>query len=688
MSDVVKLERDGDVAVLRIDNPPVNAISHAVREGIVARLAEVAADEGIRAVVLAAAGRTFPTGADIREFGQPAQDPTLPEVCAAIENSPKPVVAALHGNALGGGLELALAAHARVAAPGTRLGLPEVRLGILPGAGGTQRLPRITGAEPALKLILGGQPIPAKRAQRLRILDGVGEDPVALATDRARTLAGSTWRRTRDVTDGLADPLAYTDAVASAREAEADARVPSRRRIVECIEAAQMLPFDQGLAFEREAFLDCRDSPEGRALRHVFLAERAAAKPPRPLPRVADLRAIGILGGGTMGAGIALAALMRGLSVVVLEIDEQAATRVRMRIAKDITRMVNQGRVPGEYRDRWLSNLTTTTDMAQVAKPPLVIEAVPDDLNLKTEVLNALSPHLRPRSVIATNTSYLDVEEISDGIPDPTRMIGLHFFSPAHRNPLVEIIATEDSADEALAAGQTLARQLRKTPVWAGNAEGFVTNAILTAYRTAADHLMEDGASPYAIDAALRDFGFKLGPFQVLDLAGLDISWRMRQRRAASRPAEERYVTVGDRLVDLGRLGQKTGQGYYTYSKDAPRGAEDPELLALVETARADAGVTPRDVDAEEIVRTCLLAMVNRGGHLLDARTAQRAGDIDVATILGLGFPREVGGPMQAIAERGLQAALSEIEAKALSGDPFWQPSRALRTAAERDAWA
>ncbi|MGR3468466.1 MAG: 3-hydroxyacyl-CoA dehydrogenase NAD-binding domain-containing protein [Shimia sp.] len=687
MSDAVRLEREGDLAILIIDNPPVNAISHAVRAGLVKRLAEAAEDASITGIVLTAAGRTFPTGADIREFGQPTQEPTLPEVCTAIEESPKPVVAALHGHALGGGLELALAAHARIAAPQTMMGLPEVKLGILPGAGGTQRLPRLTGGAAALDLILSGQPIPAEKAQSLRILDAVADDPGALARERARTLSRSTWRRTRDLVDGLGDPLAFRDAIDAARTAEAETRIPARRRIVDCIEAAQMLPFDMGLAFEREAFLDCRDSPEGRALRHVFLAERAAAKPPRALPRVADLRGIGILGGGTMGAGIALAALMRGLKVVLAEVDEAAATRARMRIAKDIARMVKQGRVPQSARDRWIANLTTTTDLAAVAAPPMVIEAVPDDLDLKLDVLEALAPHLRPRSVVATNTSYLDVEEISDALPDPSRMIGLHFFSPAHRNPLVEIIGIENTADEVLAAGQTLARQLRKSPIWVGNDEGFVANAILTAYRTAADHLLEDGASPYAIDAALRGFGFKLGPYQVLDLAGLDISWRMRQRRAAQRTPAERYVRVGDLLCEAGRLGQKAGRGYYRYSPDAPRGAEDPEVLRLIDTARREAGLVPREVDADEIVRTCLLAMVNRGARLLDTGTAARAGDIDVAAILGLGFPREAGGPMQALAELGLAAALSEIEAKALGGDPFWRPADSLRVAAARGDW-
>ena len=674
----VTYHRQGATGVITIDNPPVNATSQAVRAGLIEAARAFATDEGARAAVILCAGRTWVAGADISEFGKPPQEPSLPDVIAAIEALPKPVVAAIHGTALGGGLELALGCHARIAAPGARMGLPEVTLGLLPGAGGTQRLPRLIGLMPALDMITSARQMGAAEALNLGLIDAVAPgDLTQAAMDMAATLAGQPPRRTCDLPAPPADPTAT-----GALSAELERRLPgqiAQRAAIEATTEGLAQPFAQGMEVERAAFRALMDSPQRAALIHAFFAERAVAHlpqikgvDPRPLDR------IGVIGGGTMGAGIAAACLLAGLDVTLTERDAAAADTASATVAKLLEGAVTRGKLAASARDAILSNaFRTATEYEALSQADLIIEAVFETMEVKHQVFAALDRVARPGAVLATNTSYLDVNAIAAATSRPADVIGLHFFSPAHVMRLLEVVVADRTAPEVTATGFALAKRLKKIAVRAGVCDGFIGNRILSHYRAAVDAMVLDGASPYQVDRALTAFGFAMGPYAVSDLAGLDIGWMTRQRKAATRHPRDRVPVFADRLYELGRLGRKSGRGYYLYDGGTPQ--PDPELEPLLAQVRADLDIDPRDFTDAQIVTRTMAALVNEAARTVADGTALRPLDVDVVMLNGYGFPRWRGGPMHWADAQGLPEILAQIDALAAEDDHFWQAAPLLR---------
>ncbi len=682
----------GGVFVVTIDNPPVNALGVDVRRGLVAAIEAAEADASAAAVVIVGAGRNFIAGADIREFGQTPQPPSLPDVCLQIENCSKPVIAAIHGAALGGGLEIALSAHYRLAVPSAKLGLPEVTLGLLPGAGGTQRTPRLIGVKAAIDLMLSGRHVGAKDALSLGLADklGTGADALAEGIAYAEELvaAKAPVRRTREAA-ALADAETSRAALDAAR---ADTAKKSRglfspMKIVEAVEGALTLPFDEGMALERKLFLQCMDSPQRAGLIHAFFAEREVLKAPETKaakPRA--LRSAGIVGGGTMGAGIAVAMLDAGMPVTMIERDEPSLARGRSHVEKVYDGMVKKGRMTAEGKADVMTRFTGAITYDALADVDIVVEAVFEEMGVKKAVFAELDRVCKQGAVLATNTSYLDIDEIAASISRPQDVLGLHFFSPANIMKLLEIVVPAKVAADVVATGFELAKKLKKVPVRAGVCDGFIGNRILAVYRQAADHMMEDGASPYEIDAALRNFGYPMGPFQVSDLAGGDIGWATRKRKAATRDPKARYVQIADRLCERGWFGQKTQRGYYLYPEGARTGVPDPEVLAIVDAERERAGIVPRTFTEEEIVRRYMAAMVNEGANVVHQGIALRPLDVDVTFLYGYGFPRHRGGPMKYADTVGLPKVLADIREFAKQDPLFWQPSPLLVDLVERGA--
>ena len=682
-SSVVTTALHGDVLVVTIDNPPVNALGAAVRQGLLAAMQQAQADAAVAAVLLVGAGKAFIAGADIREFGKPPVPPALPEVCRAIEGSDKPVVAVLHGAALGGGLEVALSAHYRLALPAATVGLPEVNLGLLPGSGGTQRAPRLMGVQAATSLMLSGQHLKAQAALQAGLVDklveGADAQAAGLAYVRELLTAKAPVRRTRDL--AIAEPQA---ALAWLEEQKAETAKKARGlfsplKIIECVQAAVQLPFDEGLARERALFIECLDSPQRAGLIHAFFAEREVAKvpeaqaaQPRPVASVA------VIGGGTMGAGIAVAALDAGLPVTMIERDAESIARGRANVEKVYNALVSKGRMTDAAKAAVMARYTGSTNYADIAQVDLVIEAVFEDIEVKKAVFRELDRVCKPGAVLATNTSYLDIDAIAAATSRPQDVIGLHFFSPANIMKLLEIVVPAKVAADVVATAFELAKKLKKVPVRAGVCDGFIGNRILAVYKQAADYLMEDGASPYEIDAAVRGFGFAMGPFQVTDLAGGDIGWATRKRRAATRDPKARYVEIADRICERGWFGQKTGRGFYLYPEGARVGQPDPEVLAIVDAERAKKGITPRSFTADEIMRRYMAAMVNEGAKVVAEGIALRPLDVDVTFVAGYGFPRHRGGPMKWADMTGLDKVLADIREFAQEDPLFWKPAPLL----------
>ena len=687
----VRYEVEGAIAVICIDNPPVNAASQAVREGLVAAMARFA--EGPEKVaVIHGAGRTFVAGADIKEFGKPPTEPMLPRVVDTVEAQEKPVVCVLHGTALGGGLELALAAHYRVALRSARIGLPEVNLGILPGAGGTQRLPRLIGLIPAVEIFTSARQVGAEEALELGIVDALSEEEprVAGLNFAAGILArGDGPRRIRD----LPGPKVDAEAVAElrAKVARANRGEIAHLAALDVAVKGAGLPFAEALAEERKAFTTLMESPQRAALIHVFFAERKAAQ----LPELKGVTArpvahLGVIGGGTMGGGIAVAGLLNGRRVTLIERDAAAAEKAREGIARTLADSVRRGKLTGDRRAELLETaLTTSADHAALAEADVIVEAVFESMEVKREVFATLDRVAKPGAILATNTSYLDVNEIAAATSRPADVLGLHFFSPAHVMRLLEIVVADRTAPEVVATGFALARALQKIPVRAGVCDGFIGNRMLRVYRLAADHMVLDGASPYAIDRALTDFGFAMGPYAVADLAGLDIGHATRERLRPTKPAAERWGDWPDRLHAMGRLGRKTGRGYYIYDAESPRGRPDPEVEALVAEERAAKGITARALSDDEIVERYLAAMINEGARIVEEGIARRPLDVDVVKIHGYAFPRWRGGPMHHADTIGLDRVLATIRAAAAEDAHFWQPAPLLaRLASEGRGFA
>jgi len=647
-------ERRGLIAVITLDNPPVNSLGHALRQRMVAALDAALADAAVRGIVLTGHDKAFCAGADVSEFGTPLQraEPVLATVLTQVENCRKPVVAALSGVALGGGLELALACHGRVALESARLGLPEILLGLIPGSGGTQRLPRLTGLDTALTLIQSGQAQSGRQLADSGLLDNVVSDRlIEAACARANTLAdelaahGTALPRARDRQLDVPTTQARL-ATERTKLTPRQQLQPAYTALLEALQVA-LLSFDEGLKRERELFLQLQDSAASKALRHQFFAEREATKLPANLqatPR--PVQTVAVIGAGTMGAGIAICALDAGLDVILLEQDNAALQRGQQRVTDHYQSRVTAGKMKASNAAANETRLIATTDWAQLARADLVIEAVFEDLAVKQEVFKKIDQHARAGSVLATNTSYLDVDAIASFTRRPQDVLGLHFFSPANVMKLLEVVRGSQTSTDVLATGMALGKTLKKLPVLTGNAFGFIGNRIYNAYRKQCEFMLEDGAWPEDVDSALQAFGFAMGPFAVADLSGLDIAWRMRKAQAATRDPRERYVAILDQLCEQGRLGRKTGVGYYRYEGGKQVKTSDAVVRAIIEQASQTRGLTRRTLSAPEIQRRALLAMVNEAALLLAEGVASRASDIDVVLVQGYGFPRWEGGPV------------------------------------------
>ncbi|MBK4999049.1 3-hydroxyacyl-CoA dehydrogenase [Pseudomonas sp. S31] len=673
--------RDIGIEVIRLDNPPVNALSSAVKTELNLAFDKAQQDAHITAIVIIGEGQHFCGGADIKEFGQVTR-PSLSDLCVRIEQSHKPVVAAINGTCLGGGLELALACHYRVAASTAKLGLPEVGLGLIPGAGGTQRAPRLMGCAAALELILGAKPIAAQAALTNQLVDQLVEPgevlQAALAVAQRLTEQSGEPRRSCDM-PGLADTAQAREALEQARNGLARSNgLFAPQRAVEAVQAAIELTFEQGLAREKSLFEQCRQSPQRAGLIHAFMAERKAAK----VPELAQAQAlpvtrVGVIGAGTMGTGISLALLDAGYEVILVEREKTPLQRGVERIRDTYDKQVSKGRISEASKHERLARLTDTIEFSDLKPAQLVIEAVFEDLTVKQELFTLLGVICREDTILASNTSYLDVNEIARVVINPQRVIGIHFFSPANIMKLVEIIVAEQTDATTTATAFALATRLRKTPVRAGVCDGFIGNRMLAVYREAADLAVLDGASPYQVDQALRAFGFAMGPYQVMDLAGGDIAWATRQRRAPLRDPRLRQSGVSDALCQQGWFGQKSGRGYYLHEPGSPA-RPNPQVAAIVEQVRQAAGIKPVAFSDEDIAERYLMAMINEGANLLNDRIALRPSDIDVVLVNGYGFPRHLGGPMYHADQLGLANVLARLERYAERDPLFWRPSSLL----------
>ncbi|MFN3953499.1 MAG: 3-hydroxyacyl-CoA dehydrogenase NAD-binding domain-containing protein [Pararhodobacter sp.] len=692
MSDPVRYEVQGEIGVIRIDNPPVNAAGQAVRAGLVAAIDRFAASAQ-RIAVIHGAGRTFVAGADIGEFGKPPMEPHLTDVINHIEAQEKPVVCALHGTALGGGLELALGCHYRVMIKGARIGLPEVLLGILPGAGGTQRLPRLAGLVAGAEIFTTARQVPAEEALALGIVDRLGEgDPLAAGLAYASELLaqGAGPRRVSELHAPQVDPAAIE--ALRARTAKANpGQVAQLAALEAAVNGAAMPSFAEGLAEERRLFFKLMQTPQRTALVHAFFGERRVTH----LPEIRGVEArplgeIGVIGGGTMGAGIAVACLLNTLRVVLIERDDEAAAKARKGIEAMLADSVRRGKLDAAARDALLAqSLRIATDYAALAEADLIIEAVFESMEVKKEVFSRLDAVARPGAVLATNTSYLDINQIAAATSRPGDVLGLHFFSPAHVMRLLEVVVADATAPEVTATGFALAKVLKKVPVRAGVCDGFIGNRILKTYRAAADHMVLDGASPFHIDRALVAFGFAMGPYAVSDLAGIDIGYLTRQRLRPTKDPRDRWGEWPDRLYELGRLGRKTGRGYYIYDAESPRGRPDPEVEAMIAEERERRGIVPRAFSDAQIVERYMAAMINEAAKVVGEGIARRPLDVDMVLLFGYGFPRWRGGPLHHADALGLPQVLATIRAAAAEDAWFWQPAPLLeRLAAEGGSFA
>lgn len=677
MSDAVTIIKKDNIALIRLDNPPVNAAGHALREGLVKAVEAIEQDDAVEAAAIYCAGRTFVAGADIREFGKPMAEPLLPAVCNRVEASTKPIVAVMHGNALGGGLEIALSCQARVGLPSLKLGLPEVNLGLLPGAGGTQRLPRLVATEAAVKMATGGKPVPANQALEMGLLDALSDlAPEAAAEQAARDLAVGklTARKTSDLPCDLdAGVLAQTRGKLEA----AGGKGLVGLRALSALEAAAE-PFEQGIAKERSLFLEAIESPEHRGLKHAFFAQRQVAHIPEAKAEAIDIESAGVIGGGTMGSGIATSMLLSKLPVTLIEMTEDRVEFARGTIDKNLSGAVKRGKLSEEGKAALMGLLTVTTDMQALADVDLVVEAVFESMDVKRDVFTKLDAICKQGAVLASNTSYLNVDLIADLTSRPQDVIGLHFFSPAHVMKLLEVVVGEKTRPEVTATGFALAKRLGKIAVRAGVCDGFIGNRILAHYLKSTGYMMLDGADYAQIDKALQDFGLAMGPFAVGDLAGLDIGWAERKRRAPERPSEERYVEIADSICEKGWFGRKTGKGYYIYSSDA-RPTPNPEVAEIIAEERVAKGITPRSFDDEEIIARYTTAMISEAVRVLEDGIALRPLDVDAVFLFGYGFPSFRGGPLCYADSIGVKTLIERIETYAQEDSHYWQVPALMR---------
>ena len=677
--------RDG-IAVLKLDNPPVNSLGHELREALVAGLERSNADPSVKAIVLIGSGAGFSGGADIREFGTPkaVAHPNLRTVITEIEGSAKPVIAAISGVCMGGGLELALACHYRVGAPGARIALPEVKLGLLPGAGGTQRLPRLLGVEPALNMIVSGATVASEKLRGTPLFDVFADgDLLESAVSLARRVSaeGSERKRVRDLKLDMPNAEAFFQFARNTVKAVAGP-YPAPLACVEAVAAAVEKPFDLGLKQERDLFTTLILSPESAALRHVFQAERAASHildvpddtPVRPIAKV------GVIGAGTMGGGITMSLINAGLPVVLLETKQDALDRGLANIRRNYQGALRKGTLNEAGLEQRLALITPTLDYALLRDVDLCIEAVFESMEVKRQVFETLDGIVRQGAILASNTSALNLNEIANFTRRPQDVIGLHFFSPANVMRLLEVVRGAKTAKDVLATAMRLAKTMGKIAVVSGVCDGFIGNRMLARYGAAAHDLIMAGALPQQVDAALQEFGMAMGPFRVGDLAGLDIGWALRKRRAAEFPGRD-FSNVADDLCEAGRFGQKTGAGWYRYEPGSRHPIPDPKVTAIIEQYRRQKGITPREVSSKEIVERCIYALINEGARILEDGIAQRSSDIDLVYLNGYGFPAYRGGPMFFADQTGLHEvvrALKSIAAQPGSDVAAWTPAPLL----------
>jgi 3-hydroxyacyl-CoA dehydrogenase len=666
----VDLERRGRVAVLTVNNPPVNALSQHVRQGLADGLKQALADDGVGAVVIVCAGRTFIAGADITEFGKPPREPGLHGVLDQIERSPKPVVAAIHGTALGGGLEVTLACHYRVGVKDARFGLPEVKLGLLPGAGGTQRLPRVVGVEKSLAMMVSGDPIRADEALAHGLIDEIvaGDLTAAGVAFAEKVLAEKRpLRKIRDLDDKLASARGKPEVFANFRKSVARQirgfRAPDN--IIKAVEAAVSLPFDQGIQRERELFAELLTSPESKAQRYFFFAEREAAKipdvPADTAPR--DVKTAAVIGAGTMGGGIAMNFANVGIPVTVVEMTQEALDRGLGIVRKNYEATASRGRLTAADVEKRMGLITGTTDWSAVRDADMIIEAVFEEMPIKKEVFAKLDGLAKPDAVLATNTSTLDVDEIASATRRPESVIGTHFFSPANVMRLLENVRGAKSSKTTVATAMSIGRRIGKVPVLVGVCYGFVGNRMLHQRGLQAEKLILEGALPHQVDKVLTDFGFPMGPFAMSDMAGLDVGWRIRKGRGVT-------SAVADRICELGRFGQKTGAGYYRYEPGDRTPIPDTEVEKIIVDVSTTMGITRRPITDEEILQRLLFPMVNEGAKILEEKIAIRASDIDVIWVYGYGWPVYRGGPMFWADQVGLKTIRDRMrEWQAQQGD-------------------
>jgi len=681
MSDVVSYERRGRIGVITVDSPPVNALSYAVRSGLEQRLAEANADDGAEAVLLICAGRTFHAGADISEFGKEPQPPHLPEVILSFENSPKLTVAAIHGTAFGGGLETAMGFDYRCAVPSAKVGQPEVKLGILPGAGGTQRLPRLAGVPDALQMIVSGNPVAAPKANQMGVIDEIIEGDLlegALAYTERLLDEGAPQRKTRDlVVDTASIPDGFFDDYRK-KIARKTRGYFAPERNIQAVEASIELPFDEGMKREEELFNDCMTNPQAAAQQYVFFAEREAAKIP-DVPKDTPLRKIekvGILGAGTMGGGISMAFANAGIQVTIVEVEQEPLDRGLAVVKKNYMRSVKSGRFTEEKVEQLLGLITGSLDMNAFADCDLVIEAVYENLALKKEIFEKLDSICKQGAILATNTSGLDVDEIAAVTKRPEDVIGLHFFSPANVMRLLEIVRADKTAKDVLATCVKMAKAIRKVGVVSGVCHGFIGNRMLGGYMREADSMILDGATPAQVDKAVFDFGMPMGPFAMSDMAGVDVGYLVRRELGIE--IGSKNSAIGDNLYDMGRHGQKTSAGFYKYEEGSRVPVPDPEVEAMIKEVAEKFGVEQREFSKEELVQRCIYPLINEAAKILEEGIALRPSDVDMVWINGYGFPPYRGGPMHFADSEGIKKVYDTIVGfREMYGD-HWQPAPLL----------
>jgi 3-hydroxyacyl-CoA dehydrogenase len=680
----------GDVAVITLNNPPINGLGLATRQAVAAGLERANADAAVRAIVITGAGKAFSGGADIKEFGTPKalQEPNLLSLILAVENSDKPVVAAMHTIAMGGGLELPLGCHYRIAAPGCKVALPEVKLGLIPGAGGTQRLPRALGVEPALNMIVSGEPVPAEMLAQVpgqKLFDKMAksaetllEEAIALAREKADVRPLPLVRNLK-----AAHPQgdAYFQFARNMVKGMAK-NFPAPVKCVDAVEAATKKKFDHGMVFEREIFINLMWTPECRALRHIFAAERAASKipdVPEDTPK-REIKSVAVIGAGTMGGGITMNFLNAGIPVKMLEMKQEALDRGIATIRKNYEAQVGKGKLKQDKYEQRMALLSTTLSYDDLKDADLVIEAVFEEMGVKEAVFKQLDAVMKKGAILASNTSTLDVNRIASFTRRPQDVVGLHFFSPANVMKLLEVVRGEKTAKDVLATVMSVAKTIKKTAVVSGVCDGFIGNRMIEQYSRQAGFLLEEGCTPAQVDKAIEKFGFAMGPFRMGDLAGNDIGWAIRKRRYQEKP-NMKYSKTADLLCELGRFGQKTGAGWYDYQAGKRDAIPSQLVVDMIEKHRKDMGITPRKISDEEIVQRLVYSLVNEAAHILEEGIASRASDIDMVYLTGYGFPIHRGGPMQYADTVGLFNVVQSMKRFAknpLDDAQFWQPAPLL----------